>query len=261
MPEPKSELTAKEVLDFIGIEGNDLNTIKEKFNEQYVPLETHNKTLGEVNGKVTHAIKKGFKEIGIEVTSDELKDVNTVDIPGIYASKVKDRFTDLEGQSKLTKEQMETKLNEDLGKYKQQLEDKNELLSTVQNEYSAFKLQVETDNKNREVNTFKSAAIGELNFSDKVDKYQKKGFFSEIDEGYKFSVEDGKQTIRDKEGKLIQSTVKAGEAATFKEFYEAKFKESGLGAVADTKKVTTFSVPASTPTSTGQAKRQVAARH
>ena len=73
MAEDKKELDAKDVLSFIGFENvNDIEELKSKFNEKYVPTETHKTTLGEVNGKVTHAIKKNFKEIGIELRADEL---------------------------------------------------------------------------------------------------------------------------------------------------------------------------------------------
>ncbi len=264
MADPKPDgLKADEVLSFIGITDiKDIEELKTKFNEKYIPSETHKTTLGEVNGKVTHAVKKNFKEIGIELSSDELKDVSTTDLPALYASKVKAKFDELEGQTKLTKEQMESKLNDDLGKYKQQVEDYETKLNTVKSEYETFRTTVETENKNREINTRLSAAKGSLKFSDKVDDFTKKGFHTFMNEKYKFEVQDGKEAVRNDKGELIMSKVNAGESASFSEVYENEFKATDLGVKADAKKVTTFVTPSATATqSTGTPKREIAPRH
>lgn len=263
MAEEKKELEAKEVLSFIGFENvNDIEELKSKFNEKYVPTETHKTTLGEVNGKVTHAIKKNFKEIGIELSPDELKDVSTTDLPALYTSKAKEKFDDLQSQTKLTKDQIETELGKDLEKYKQQVSDLTQMKETLSNEFTTFKTNVETENKNREVNTRLDAAKGALRFSDKVDDFTKKGFHLTVSEKYKFEVEDGKEAVRNSEGTIIMSKANAGTPATFNEVYEQEFKATDLGAVADTKKVTTFVTPSAnaTPT-TGTPKREVAPRH
>lgn len=258
----EKEIEVKEVLEFIGIEGKDLSEIKTNFNAKYVPAETHKTTLGEVNGKVTHAIKKNFKEIGVELSSDELKDINTTDLPALYASKVKARFDELEGQSKLTKEQMETKLNDDLGKYKQQVTDWETKFNTLKTEHDTFKTETETANKNREVNTRLSAAKSSLKFSDKVSELERKGFNTSINEKYKFEVTDGKEAVRNDKGELIMSKINAGENASFAEVYEGEFKAADLGIKADSKKVRTFDNNQSRTTSTPNGnERQVAPRH
>ena len=263
MAEKKEELEAKEVLSFIGFDDvNDIEELKTKFNEKYVPAETHKTTLGEVNGKFTHAVKKSFKEAGIEVSSDELKDVSTTDIPALYATKVKAKFEELEGQTKLTKEQMESKLNDDLGKYKQQVQDYETKLNTVKTEYETFKTETETANKNREINTRLNAAKSQLKFSDKVDDFTKKGFHLSVNEKYSFEVQDGKEAVRNDKGELIMSKVNAGESASFNEVYENEFKATDLGVKADSKKVTTFVTPSATASqSTVTPKREIAPRH
>jgi len=258
----KVELEAKEVLGFIGINDvKDLDDLKAKFNEKYIPSETHNKTLGELNGKFTHAIKKGFKEIGVELTSDELKDLDTVAVPTLVAEKVKTRFEELESQSKLTKEQMESKLNDDLGKYKKQLTEKEDLLNTLKTEYTDFKTNVENEKKSFVVNSKKQDATKGLTFSDQSSEFEKKGFYYDIDSNYSFAVEDGVEMVRSKDGNPIKSEAKAGEYASFSEFYNTKFKESGLGAVSNPKKVTTFDIGSGGSKEPTVAKRKVAARH
>ena len=256
-------LKVEDVLGFIGFKDvKDIDELKAGFNDKYVPTDTHKTTLGEVNGKVSHAIKKQFKELDIELTSDELKDVNTTDLPALYVAKAKEKFTQLQDQTKLTKEQLESDLGKDLNKYKQQVEDYETKLNTVKTEYDSFRTTTETENKNREINTRLGAAKSSLKFSDKVDDFTKKGFHLTVNEKYKFEVADGKEAVRNEKGELVMSKANAGEAATFGEVYEAEFKATDLGAVADTKKVSTFVTPSqSTPTPTGTPKREVAPRH
>ena len=249
MAEEKKGLEAKDVLSFIGFENvNDIEELKSRFNEKYVPTETHKTTLGEINGKVTHAIKKNFKEIGIELSADELKDVSTTDLPALYTTKAKEKFDDLQNQTKLTKDQLESELGKDL--------------ETLSSEFTEFKTNVVTENKNREINTRLGAAKGSLRFSDKVDDFTKKGFHVTVAEKYKFEVEDGKEAVRNGEGSIIMSKANAGTPATFNEVYDQEFKATELGAVADTKKVTTFVTPsANATTPKGTPQREVAPRH
>ncbi len=235
------ELKSEDVLGFIGItDVKDLDELKTKFNEKYLPTETHNKTLGELNGKFTHALKKSFKELDVDIASDELKDINTVDVPALYSAKVKARFDDYETNSKLTKEQMESKLNDDLGKYKQQVNDWETKFSTVKTEYDDFKAKTESDNKNREVNTRLNTAKSGLTFSEQKSDLEKKGFFVSVKEKYSFEVTDNKEAVRNDKGELIMSKSNAGEAASFSEVYQDEFKAADLGAKSNPKKVTTF---------------------
>jgi hypothetical protein len=265
MAEPKElEAETKEFFAFIGFpDAKDFDEVKAKFNDKYIPTETHNKTLGEINGKFTHALKKGFKSIGVEVEADELKGIDTVNIPELYTSKVSDKITELEDKTKLTKEQLESELSGDLEKYKQQVTDLTKMKESLSNEFTEFKTNVENENKNREVNTRLNAAKSSLKFSDKVDDFTKKGFHLTVNEKYNFEVVDGKEAVRDKDNNIVMSTANAGTPATFSEVYETEFKATPLGAVADPKKVTTFNAPSGNgaPTPNGTPKREIAPRH
>jgi len=258
----KEEIKVEDVLGFIGIAGDDLDALKTSFNEKYVPTETHNKTLGEVNGKVTHSLKKQFKGIGIELTSDEVKDVHTVDLPELYAAKAKAKFDAFESDKNLTNEQLETKYGDDIKKYKQQLADLNELNTGLKTEYDTFKTQVETDKKNFDVNTRLENAKSTLKFSDQSSEFEKIGFFTSIESGFDMTVEDGKEIVR-KDGHIVMSKTNAGTSADFKEVLTEEFKATKLGAVADTKKVRTFTASAgATPPNGGETvKRETAPRH
>ena len=72
-------IEVKDLADFLGVTitaDTTIDTVKEEINAKYVPTERHSTALGELNGKVSHAIKKGFKDIGVEIEASELKDKN-----------------------------------------------------------------------------------------------------------------------------------------------------------------------------------------
>jgi len=258
----ENTLEVKDVLSFIGFDNvKDIEELKKGFNEKYIPSETHKTTLGEVNGKVTHAIKKNFKEAGIDVSSEELKDVSTTDLPALYAAKVKAKFEELEGQTKLTKEQLEGELGKDLEKYKLQVQDLTKMKDTLSSEYTQFKTNVELENKNREINTRLGAAKGSLKFSDKVDEFTKKGFHVTVNEKYNFEVQDGKEAVRNDKGEIVMSKTNAGMPATFGEVYQEEFKATPFAAVADPKKVTTFVTPSQSTSTPTAPVREIAPRH
>lgn len=248
----------KDLTEFLGVTAENINDFKEAFNKKYIFTETHSKTLGEINGKVSHELKKAFKAIGVEVTSEELKEKSLTEIPALISEKVKSRFEELESATKLTKEQIEEKVGKDLSKYKQQLADLTTIHETTKNEYETFKSQVETDKRNFVINTKKSQVIGGLKFSESANEFARKGWEISLSEKYAFDIDEGRHIVRDGNGNIVPSTVKAGEPASYEEVIEKEFKQSGLGAVTDPKKVTTFVTPQPTIPTNG---KKLAPRH
>jgi hypothetical protein len=248
----------KDLKEFLGVDADNIDSFKEAFNKKYVPTETHSKTLGEINGKVTHEIKKAFKGIGVEVTSDELKDKSLTEIPALVSEKVKARFEELESATKLTKEQIEEKVGKDLSKYKQQLADLTTIHETTKHEYESFKQNVETEKRNFVINSKKSSVIGGLKFSEAANEFSRKGWEVSLNEKYAFDIDGENYVVRDAKGNIVPSTIKAGEAATYEEIIEKEFKQSGLGAVVNPNKVTTFVTPTVQQPANG---RKLAPRH
>lgn len=256
------EIESKDLLEFMGVEGKDLNEIKTNFNAKYVPADTHKAKLGEINGITAKGFKKQYADLGIEVEIADLKDKSLLDINSEYLAAAKTKLEDLEKQNKLTKEQLESELSGDLEKYKTQVKDWETKFNTIKTDYDTFKTETETANKNREINTRLSEAKGSLTFSDNVSELERKGFHSTINEKYKFEVVDGVETVRNDKNELVMSTANAGSNASFKEVYETEFKAADLGKKADSKKVRNFGTnQSSTTTTTSNEGRPIAERH
>jgi len=252
----------KDVADFIGIditEETTVDQIKESFNSKYVPVEKHSKELGAVNGIISSATKKAFKEIGVEYEADEIKGLETKDLPSFFAEKVKAKFTDLESQKGATAEQLEEKYKGDIDKFKGQLLEKDTLLTDVKNQFDTFKTEIGQKERSNKIQGEFGKSLSTLKFSESVHELAKEGFKANLAKTYSFDLnEDGKHVVKDAEGNLITSKVRAGEPATYEEVITTAFKDSGLEQVVNPKKTTTF-----TPTPVPQpsnGSRQVAPR-
>lgn len=240
----------KDFSKFLDIEINEETTseqLTEAFNAKYVPVETHSKALGELNGQVQHAIKKSFKDIGLEVDSAELKDKTTKDLPSIFANAAKAKFTELESQKGATAEEIEKKYQADLDKFKTTLKDKETLLNDVQTQFEGFKTSIEQEKRTGKIQSEFGKSFGSLKFSESIHELAKEGFKAKIATEYQFDLnEEGQHIVKDKEGNLVPSKVKAGSPATYEEVIVDAFKKSGLEQVVNPNKVNTF-VPTPAP--------------
>jgi len=256
----------KEVADFLGVkieETTTLDDLKSQFNTKFVTADKVNTAVGEITGKAVHALKKGFKEIGLEVDAAELKDKAITEIPTIFANAAKAKFDEYEKTKGLTTEQAEAKYKADLDKAHKQINDLSGLLDTTKNEFTNFKTEVVTKERKGAISSEFEGAISKLKFSESVPALAIKGFKADLTETLQFDIDDttGQRIVRDSKGEIIKSKAKHGEFASYEEVITEKFVASKLGAVVDPNKVPKFGAPTPqyTPPSTGQ--RQVAPRH
>lgn len=255
----------KEVAEFLGVkieEATTLDDLKTQFNTKFVTADKVNTAVGEITGKALHAMKKGFKEIGLEVDAAELKDKAITDIPALFASAAKSKFDEYEKTKGLTTEQAEAKYKADLDKAHKQITDLNGLLDTTKNEFTNFKTEVVTKERKGAIAREFDGVVGKLKFSESVPALAVKGFKADLSESFQFDIDDnGKHVVRDASGELVKSKAKHGEYATYEEVITEKFVASKLGAVVDSRKVGTFGAPTPTYTPPQNGQRQVAARH
>lgn len=234
----------KDIAEFTGLVITDettLDDVKSKFNELYVPVKKHSDTLGELNGKVSHAIHKAAKELGLEIPKEAFKDKNIYELPSVLGEFAKTRMEELESAKGATAEEIEAKYKSDLEKYKGKVTEKESLLADVQGQFETFKTQVETDRRKSKVESEYGKVFGGLKFAETVKDLEKAGFEAMLKNNYQFDLDDeGLPVVKDKDGKAVTSTAKAGTLATFEEVITSEFKKLGLDSKVDPKKVSTF---------------------
>jgi hypothetical protein len=247
----------KDIVEFTGIELNEEATVedfKSAFNEKYVPSEQHGKKIKEINARAAHAINKSFRDAGFEVEKEELEKVDLFELPSVYANKVSSKLQELEGNKSATEEEISKKYQSEIEKYKSKVTDLSGLLEETKTGFESFKSEIQTKERNQTIGSYKSKSLSSLNWSDNANNIVKKGFEATLNERYKFELDDeNKPIVRDFEGKLVQSKVKAGEAATYEEIIKTEFEALGdFAKKVDSKKVGNFARKADvTPPSNG----------
>lgn len=239
------KIEIKDLADVMGVEITEETTREEfinSFNNKFVPAENHNKKIKEINARAAHAINKSFRDAGFEVTKEEVEKVDLFELPSVYASKVTAKLTELESNKSATEEEIAKKYEKELTTYKTKAADLSGLLEETKTGFEQFKSEVQTKEKNFAINTYKSNAMSQLNWSDNANEFVKKGFEATINEKYRFELDDeNKPIVRDKDGKVIASTVKAGDIATYEEVIKSEFSAlKDFQKVTDSKKVPTF---------------------
>ncbi len=237
-------LELKDFGAFLDIEITDETTtdqVKDAFNSKYVTTENHSKALGEVNGILTSAIKKEAKGIDLEFKPEDIKDKTTKELISIFAVNAKAKFTQYETDKGSTNEQLEEKYKGDIDKYKGQLVEKETLLTDLQGVHEAYKTGVVQKERTSKIQGELGKSISTLKFSESVHPLAQEGFKSQLSSKYSFDLnEEGKHVVKDADGKLITSKIKAGEPASYDEVIATAFKDSGLEQVANPKKTSTF---------------------
>lgn len=244
----------KDLAELTGIEITEETTREDflnNFNDKYVPAENHKKKITEINARAAHAINKSFRDAGFEVPKEEIEKVDLFELPSIYASKVSSKLTELESNKSATEEEIAKKYEKELNTWKTKATDLSGLLDETKNGFEQFKSEVQTKERNFAINTHKSNAMQQLNWSDNANDLIKRGFEATINEKYKFDLDDeNRPIVRDKEGKVVASKLKAGDVATYDEVIKSEFSVlTDFQKVVDSKKVPNFAQKA---TVTGQ---------
>lgn len=253
-------MEAKDILGYIGIEAAGLEELKTAFNEKYVPADKHKADLGAVNGRVTSSLTKAAKEIGVELSKDELKDKDTTEIPLILAEKVKSRFAELEGAKSATATEIESKYKTEIETWKTKANEFKGLAETAGQNLEAFKTEVATKEKQRVVGSAFDKAFGSLAFGTTVNDLTKTGFKALVAEKYKFDIDDeGNEVVLGTDGKKVPSKSKAASFANYAEVLSAEFEtRPELKAAADSKKFPIFGGSVTPPVEDGKRNPRVA---
>lgn len=247
----------KDIAEFTGIEleeGATFEDFKSKFNEKYVPSEQHSKKVKEVTARAAHHVNKAFRDAGFEVDKEEVEKIDVFELPSFYVSKVTSKLQELESNKSATEEEIAKKYEGEVNKWKSKATDLSGLLEETKTGFETFKSEIQTKERNRTINGYKSKALSSLNWSDNANEFVKKGFDATLAEKYTFDIDDeDRPVVRDKEGKLVQSKLKAGEPASYEEVVKTEFSAlEEFQKKVDSKKVGNFATKA-----TAQGRTQV----
>jgi hypothetical protein len=220
----------KEFFEYIGLEGEDLDALKEKFNETYIAKDKALNDEGiksKMYATVMHGVDKLIGDhFGDLVDVSELaKQEKTRDKIAFLNDTIKGKIEELKASST---PKTDEKIKAEISSLKEQLKIKEEglaqqaaKLQEVESTYEAKLSGIVFEQKKQ------IEVIDQLKFAEAKDEFWRRGFFASMESKYNLVLEEGQLKIRTKDGKIIPSATRAGAEKSPLEVYNEELKELG----------------------------------
>lgn len=219
-------LEAKDYAEFLGVDPAKIETreqLQESFSSKFIPkdptaikadADLHGRIIGAYNGSVSTLIRRQAKEAGVELTDDELKGKNPMEmvdyaLPKIIspiATKIK---TLEENAGKSTDKKIE-EIQSAFEQYKAEVAPKITGYETLQKEYEDFKVGVETEKKTLKVSQYNDEAWKGFKWANGKSELEKEGFQSRFNKKYRTELFDGTPWPVNEKGERIPNPKQAG---------------------------------------------------
>lgn len=219
-------IEAKDVLEFLGIDPatDSLDKVKESFDQTFIKKdpfvikgdnELHGKIIGQYNGSVSALIRRQAKEAGIELSDDELKGKNPLEMVDFVLPKITTtlggKIKTLEEETKKGVDKKLTELQTAFDTYKAEVEPKINSYTGLEKEYNDFKVAVETEKKTTKVNQYNDEAWKGFKWANGKSDLEKEGFQSRFNKKYRVELfDDGNPWPVNDKGERIPNPKQAG---------------------------------------------------
>lgn len=226
----------QEFLEYIGVEGEDLDTLKAKFEEKFI---TKEQALSDESIRKHHfgTAYKGFDNVLGRSFSDIIppeeleKAEKTADKIQLLRAKIDEQTAELNSRLESNKKpsEREAELTKSIEDLKSQLSLKENGLKEWETKYTEAENQFKTELTNiRTSQAFQSEVVSLLQISDQKDEFWKKGFFNEMQGKYLVEHNGEKLVIRNRaDGTPIPNPKKHGEELTPFEVYNNELELCG----------------------------------
>jgi hypothetical protein len=215
----------KDILTYVGIEAENIGDFKKKFDETYLRKENAldwdklNAEIGKVKGGIETAIKRQAKAFGVEFQPEELKDKKVEEIIEITLKKITENadaaLKAVKEESKKAKPQEVQELLEKLNKLTDKANQYEQINADLKKQMEQKEAEFNNSIKSIKKNLQLENLWGSIKFRSDVDPLQIKGFKADINEKYKFDLNEKEDlVITDLDGKFIPSSAKHGAIKT-----------------------------------------------
>lgn len=235
-------MEAKELLDYLGIEAEDLEGFKAAHQAKYLTekqIHSDKKLLGKFTGKTIGAIKGNilnhYRELEVPFTQNEFDDMEVEEVVKTlrqrHAEKYDSQLTELKSQVGKSGEEAIKPYQEKISKYEQSLADEKKAKKEIADAYEAFKLESEGRIKQTRVEYFKKDLVTSIDYDPikMKDELVKEGWQSHIDKNFKFDFDESDNpVILDKTGSKIKNPKKADEWLSPKDVLTMEADKLGL---------------------------------
>lgn len=251
-------IKSEEILDFLfGEEGKNvdsLDKVKEKFTGEkavFVPVSELNdsksevfkrfvpRAVGTISGKTVSIVKKKASELGIELTSEEIKDKPVEEVVDYALSKisttVSTKLTDYESKLKQNTDERVAALSAENATYKQKYSDLDNLHQSLKKTYETDTANAKNQLRNFKLDSIKSKKHSDsLKFAATTKELEKEGFFAKISKKYKLDLNEAENDLEVFDASTnarIPNPKQAGAFMTYEDILEAEGREAGIWSV------------------------------
>ena len=232
----------KDIMDFMGIEADDMESFKTNFSTKYhteKQIHENKDLIGKFTGKTLLKIKlnilKKAREEDIPFTHNEFENVDLEDMLTELDKRKSESFTskltDLQGQIGKSGEEAIKPFQEKLSKFELALADEKKAKSEIANQFDQFKQESEGRIKSTRIDYFKKDLMTSIDYDPLAmkDELKKMGWESHISNNFKFDFDEQDQPIiLDKSGSKIKNPKKADEWLSPKDVLTAEADKLGL---------------------------------
>jgi flagellar biosynthesis chaperone FliJ len=244
-----TEIKATDVLNLLGLptEASNLEEIREKFEQTYLPLEAlkdpknpHAQQLapafvGKVTGVATTTLKRKLKTLGVDLTAEEIKEKPLEQVLELGLERVAEthqqKIKSLEEQLNQSSDQKATELTAKLEKLQAKYNDTTALLEQARQQYDQERGQWENQLRGQRLEWARSKAHESIKWRPDVKEVEREGFFARLNRDYRLELdEQGRLEVLDSSGKRIPSGKQAHAFKTYEEVLEEAGRTLGVWA-------------------------------
>lgn len=230
------------IIEYIGFDPKEVDSIEkftEKFDASFIKRDSVikdetivNAITGKRIGSIETELKKQAKAAGIEFEDGELKGKKIEDLAEITFSKVKNKIKDLESKAGQGNDEVIKEWQDKYSKLESKANDYKKSWESTQTEFEGFKVQVDSDNKNRTVNQYIETSWSNYKWPSAIDELKKEGFKAYVGKHYKVQLdEQGQPFVSDKDGNRIKSGKAHGQFKSMDEILIEEGTKHGVYAV------------------------------
>lgn len=195
--------------------------------------EIFNKLAGVALGSAEVGFLRELKGIGVELAKDEISGKKLTDIFKIALPKVKESFevkiSELEKKVSVGSDEKVKILEAEKDKIMKDRDDYKALNQTLASEFSSFKEDLVKKERSNKLNSIFEKSYNAVNFRDGMTPIDHKGFKADLNDNYKFDIDDaGILEIRDASGRVVMSPKKTGTPATLDEILIVEAEKNNL---------------------------------
>lgn len=242
-----SELKPEAILAYLGFEADKVKTeddfktqFEGKFGAKDALLKDPafvGKIYGQKLGSIEAKVKANAKKMGVEFTSEEIKDKGVEDILELSFTKIAAlNQTAMEAAEKASKGSVDDQVKTWKDKYQSvesKLKDTEGLLAKTSTEYEGFKKDAVVASKTRIITGFKQDALKKLEFKQDITPVERMGFESVLNDKYIFDLDDTQAPFvaNKKTGQRIPSKKQTGTFMTADEILQQELIDNKLAKI------------------------------